>query len=60
MDPEKLRTHVKDHPDATQQEIADEFHCYNQAVSKALKRLNITRAATRNGLKRQERTMRKH
>ena len=43
LDPEKLRAYVKEHQDATQQEIADEFHCSNQAVSKALKRLNITR-----------------
>ena len=43
IDPERLRAYVKEHPDATQQEIADEFHCSNQAVSKALKRLNITR-----------------
>ena len=43
IDPEKLRTYVKEHQDATQQEIADEFHCSNQAVSKALKRLDITR-----------------
>ena len=52
IDPEKLRAYVKGHQDATQQEIADEFHCSNQAVSKALKRLNITRkkkrAATKN------------
>ena len=52
IDPEKLRTYAKEHQDATQQEIADEFHCSNQAVSKALKRLNITRAATRNRMKR--------
>ena len=43
IDPAKLRTYVKEHPDATQQEIADEFACCNQAVSKAFKRLNITR-----------------
>ena len=53
IDPAKLRTYVKDHPDATQREIADEFGCSNQAVSKALKRLAITRkkkrAATKNG-----------
>ena len=64
IDPEKLRTYVKEHSDATQQEIADEFGCSNQAVSKALKRLNITRkkkrAATRNGTKRKSRTMRRH
>ena len=56
IDPEKLRAYVKEHQDATQKEIADEFHCSNQAVSKALKRLNITRkkkrAATRNRMKR--------
>ena len=53
IDPEKLRTYVKEHPDDTQQEIADAFHCSNQAVSKALKRLDITRkkkrAATKSG-----------
>lgn len=43
LDPDKLRAYVKDCPDATQQEIADEFGCCNQAVSKALKRLGITR-----------------
>ena len=56
LDPDKLRAYVKDHPDATQQEIADEFGCCNQAVSKALRRLNITRkkkrAATKNGIRR--------
>ena len=43
IDPEKLRAYAKEHSEATQQEIADEFGCSNQAVSKALKRLNITR-----------------
>ena len=43
IDPDKLRTYVKERPDDTQQEIADEFGCSNQAVSKALKRLGITR-----------------
>lgn len=47
IDPVKLRTYVKEHSDATQQEIADEFHCSNQAVSKALKRLDITRKKKR-------------
>ena len=55
IDPVKLRTYVKEYPDATQREIADEFHCSNQAVSKALKRLNITRkkkrAATKSGIR---------
>lgn len=56
IDPDKLRAYVKGHPDATQQEIADEFGCCNQAVSKALKRLNITRkkkrAATKSKIRR--------
>ena len=43
IDPETLRAYVMERPDATQQEIADEFHCSNQAISKALKRLDITR-----------------
>lgn len=47
IDPDKLRAYVKDHPDATQQEIADEFGCCNQAVSKALRRLDITRKKKR-------------
>ena len=47
LDPDKLRAYVKDCPDATQQEIADEFGCCNQAVSKALKRLGITRKKKR-------------
>ena len=47
IDPDKLRTYVKEHPDDTQQEIADAFGCTNQAVSKALKRLKITRKKKR-------------
>jgi len=47
IDPAKLRTYVKEHPDDTQQEIADAFGCCNQAVSKALKRLKITRKKKR-------------
>jgi transposase-like protein len=51
IDPAKLRTYVKDHPAATQQEIADEFGCSNQTVGKALsvRTLRVKkRAATRN------------
>ena len=51
IDPVKLRAYVKAHPDATQQEIADAFECSNQAVSKALKRLNITRKKKRATIK---------
>jgi transposase len=47
IDPEKLRAYVKEHPDATQQEMADEFGCCNQAISKALKRNKITRKKRR-------------
>ena len=47
LPPEALRAYVLEHPDDTQQEIADAFGCCNQAVSKALKRLNITRKKKR-------------
>lgn len=47
LDPDKLRAYVKDHSDDTQQEIAEAFGCTNQAVSKALKRLKITRKKKR-------------
>lgn len=43
IDPEKLRAHVREHPDDTQAEMAVVFNCCNQAISKALKRLGITR-----------------
>ena len=47
IDPEKLKAYVESHPDATQQEMADVFGCCNQAISKALKRLKITRKKKR-------------
>lgn len=47
IDPEKLRIYVREHPDETQEEIAAAFGCCNQAVSKALKRLGITRKKKR-------------
>lgn len=43
IDPERLRTYVREHPDDTQEEIAKAFGCCNQAISKAFKRLGITR-----------------
>ncbi len=42
-----LRAYVREHQDATQQEIADAFRRSNQTVSKALRRLDITRKKTR-------------
>ena len=43
IDPEKLKEYVEKHPDAYQKEIAQEFKCTQKAISKALKRLKITR-----------------
>lgn len=43
INPEKLRKYVKEHPDDFQKEIAKAFGCSTQAISKALKRLGITR-----------------
>ena len=43
IDPEKLKQYVKDHPDATQQEMAEVFNCSDSAIGKALQRNKITR-----------------
>lgn len=43
IDPDKLKQYVKEHPDDTQQEMAEAFGCSNQAISKALRRYGITR-----------------
>ena len=43
IDPEKLKSYVKEHPDAIQKEIAKEFNCAQSAIWKALKRNGITR-----------------
>ena len=43
LDPEKLRAHVKEHPDAYLREIAEVFGCSETAVAKGLKRLKISR-----------------
>ena len=40
---EKLRAHVKEHPDAYLRERAEVFGCFCTAVVKALKRLKISR-----------------
>ena len=43
IDPDKLKKYIEEHPDAYLREIAEEFGCSVNAVSKALKRLKITR-----------------
>ena len=43
IDPEKLREYVKNHPDATQQEMAEVFNCSDSAIGKALRKNKITR-----------------
>lgn len=50
LDPEKLKDYVEEHPDAYLKEIGAEFSCSGTAVSKALKRLGITRKKRRNGI----------
>ena len=50
INPEKLKDYVKKHPDAYQREIAEEFNCSIMAVSKALKRLGITRKKRQNAI----------
>ena len=51
IDPEALRAYVREHPDDTQQEMANAFHCSKQAISKALKRLNVTRKKKRSAIR---------
>ena len=41
--PNKLIKYIDAHPDAYLVEIAEEFNCSDVAISKALKKLNITR-----------------
>ena len=48
IDPEKLVAYIQANPDAYLREIAMEFLCCKSAVSKALKRLKITRKKRRN------------
>jgi Transposase. len=43
LEPEELRTYVKEHPDAYLREIAEVFGCSDTAVAKALRRLKISR-----------------
>ena len=43
INPEKLKAYVAEYPDKYLREIAAEFHCCQESVRKALKRLKITR-----------------
>ena len=43
IDLEQLAQDVMDYPDAFQRERAARFNCSDRAISKALKRLNVTR-----------------
>ena len=43
IDPEKLKAYVAEHPDDTREEVSIVFGGYPQTVSKAYKRLGITR-----------------
>lgn len=43
IDPEKLRAYVTEHPDAYQDEMAEEFGCNQSSISKSLARIKITR-----------------
>lgn len=47
INPEKLKAYVAEHPDDTQEEVALVFGCCPQAISKAYKRLGITRKKRR-------------
>ena len=48
IDPDKLRSYIQANPDAYLREMAMEFHCCKSAMSKALKRLKITRKKRQN------------
>lgn len=50
LDPEALRAYIHKHPDAYLSEIAEEFGCSETAVSKALKKLGITRKKRPRGI----------
>ena len=43
IDPDKLREHIKSHPDDYLREIAEVFNCSESGIRKALKKLKITR-----------------
>ena len=43
IDPEKLKSYVKEHPDAYQSEMAEAFGCSESGIRDALRRNKITR-----------------
>ena len=51
IDPEKLKAYIAEHPDDTQEEVSVVFGCCPQAISKAYKRLGITRKKIRSAIK---------
>lgn len=51
IDPQKLMEYIEEHPDAYQKEIAEIFGCTDVAISKAMKRLGITRKKRQRGTK---------
>ena len=48
IEPDKLRQYNEEHPNAYLKEIGEAFGCSDTAVSKALKRLKITRKKNNN------------
>ena len=49
LDPEKLRAHMREHPDSYLAEIGETFGCSESAVRKALRKLGVTRKKKRGG-----------
>jgi len=47
LPPDELMRYIEEHPDAFLSEIGERFECSAPAVSKALKKLNITRKKRR-------------
>lgn len=50
LEPGKLKAYVQEHPDAYLKEIGEVFGCSDSAVSKAFKRLGITRKKRPSGI----------
>jgi len=53
LDPEKLRKYNEEHPDAYLREIAQVFGCSDYALTKAFRRLKISRKKNHNLSRRQ-------